>query len=322
MNEAVRIRHSDSREELREWATKGRLFALVDPFFDFPDAIEKRHLEVRDTDPVFFESIAWERVTYEPPYLAVIDAAHLDWLLNSLSTERWGLFLVAEASVDELAQHFQKFVIARGPDQNPYFLRFHDAAVLEVLLRTWNPREKGIFFGPTLMFGLPDLDTMDVQLERNSFGLREWRAPLPEECLIELRESQLQACGEAIDRDLVKVIYWHLRNHHAKSVQFVSRRVLEERIQFAIAKARRYALGTIADLAGFTALMFELAPNFDQHPSFKRVLVDESIPAETKMRRLSQVITDAEWEEVVRLYDRSYWPSVLKKPTRRRTGLR
>jgi len=306
----------NDRMNLEIWATRGHLFALMDPFFELPVPMERARLETRDTDPVFYEVIAWDQVTYEPPYVAKITPEALRWILNSLSTERWGIFVVAEGNDPRaLARHFQKFVIARGPDANPYFLRFHDASVLEVLLQTWEPKEMSVFFGPSLFFGLPDLDTMEVRLRANPHRQPSSlaQAPPPEDCLLQLRDPQLRMCGEAIDRDLVKVIYWHLRNHHARAVQFLDKNVLENRIQFAIAKARRYALGTVSDLAGFTALMFELAPNFDDHPSFRSVLLDPTVPPEAKLRRLSQTITDREWKEAMSLYDRAFWQNVVKK---------
>lgn len=312
MNEAILLNAEDDRLKLERWAQAGHLYGLIDPFFELPLALERRRLETRDTDPVFYEVIAWDQVTYEPPYLVKVTPEALEWLLHSLSTERWGIFVVADVGLDALANHFQKFVIAKGPDANPYFLRFHDASVLEVLLATWEAREKNIFYGPTQAFGLPDLDTMRVKLLEHPFGPRLKSLPQPEDCLIQLQQSQLNACSDAIDRDLIKVIYWHLRNHHSKCVQFIEKSALEKRIQIAIRKARQYSLGAISDLAGFTALMFELSPNFDEHPSFHRILADPSIPAEVKMRRLSQVITDREWEEAMRLYDRGFWPSVLK----------
>ena len=298
---------------LAERAADGRLYALVDPFFELPPGVRSRDLETRDTDPAFYDAIAWEQVTYEPPRLAKVDPDALKWFLFSLSTERWGAFVVSSAEFETVARHFQKFVIARGPDQNPYFLRFHDASVLEVLLRTWTPRDREIFFGPADAFGLPDLDDMSVRIAVNpaAGGLRA--LPRPEECLLSLGRSQLEACGLAIDRDLVKVIGWHLRNHHAKSVQHLAKALLEERVEFAVGRARRYSLGTVSDLAGFTALMFELAPNFDEHPSFKRVLSDPTIPPETKIKRLSQAITDREWDEAQSQYDRAFWPTALKK---------
>lgn len=315
MNEAILARPNteDARLQLHEWARRNQLYVLMDPYFEFPHSVEKKVLETKDTDPVFYEVIAWDQVTYEPPYLAKIDSDTLEWLLNSLSTERWGVFIVSDASLETLVNHYQKFVIARGPDQNPYFLRFHDASVLEVLMNTWEPKEKAVFFGPAIAFGLPDLDTMDIAIEKNPFGARPRNLPLPEDCLIQLRHAQLRQCTDAIDRDLIKVIYWHLRNHHPKCVQFLDKPTLQSRVHHCITKARQYRLGTVSDLAGFAALMFELAPNFDQHPSFKKILSDSALPAEAKMRKLSQVITDREWDEALRLYDKGFWPTMLKR---------
>jgi hypothetical protein len=299
-----------ARQRLDQWVRAGELYALVDSFFEVPDAVEKIRLETKDTDPLFYDLIAWDKVTYEPPVLVKVNEPMLDWFLNSLSLERWGLFVASKSDLKTLATHFQKFVIARGPDSNPYFLRFHDAAVLEILLRTWDPKERATFFGPAHAIALPDLDSVEVSIEENLLRQKA-SLPRPEDCLVQLRESQLKLCAEAIDRDLVKVIYWHMRNHHSRPVQFLDREGLEARVQVAIERARRYGLGTISDLAGYAALMFELAPNFDQHPSFRRVLEDQTVPNETKMRRLSQVISDAEWNEAAASYDRDYWVKAL-----------
>jgi hypothetical protein len=316
MNEAVKLAPTLVREQIEGWLEKGQLYALVDPFFEIGVAVERARLETRDTDPLIYDVIAWDQVTYQPPYLVKVTREVLDWIQLSLATERWGVFVASTLSMEALAAHYQKFIIARGPDSNPYFLRFHDASVLDVLLQTWTAKEKSVFFSPAMALGLPDLDTLDVKIEVNPFrGFKESPAgaPAPEDCLLQLRDGQLKQCGEAIDRDLVKVIYWHLRNHHAKAVQFVDKARLHERIQFAINKGRRYGLATVADLAGFSALMFELAPNFDEHPSFRKVLVDGSVPAEGKMKRLSQVISDREWQEAAELYDREFWASSLNK---------
>jgi hypothetical protein len=192
-------------------------------------------------------------------------------------------------------------------------LRFHDAAVLEVLLRTWTEAESETFYGPADAFCLPNLDTMDVHLWKNPKSTRMRRAPRPEDCLLTLRDTQLSACAEAIDRDLVKIIYWHLRNYHARSVQHLGKHLLERRIQFSVLRARQYQLTSVSDLAGYTALMFELAPNFDEHPSFRKVLIDPGLAPDAKMKRLSQVITDREWDEALQRYDRNFWLAALKK---------
>ena len=306
--------NSATKEQLQEWVRAKKLYALVDPFFEIPNPGDVRALETKDTDPVFYEVIAWDKVTYEPPYLIPINLEILDWLLHTLSTERWGVFIVSQAPLQELANHFQKFVIAKGPDQNPYFLRFHDAAVLEVLLETWSEKERRTFAGPADYFCLPSLETMEVQLWRNPSPNTVRALPRPEDCLLTLQHSQLSACADAIDRDLVRIIYWHLRNYHSRVVQHLAKPLLQRRILFAIKRARGYQLSSVSDLAGYTALMFELAPNFDEHPSFRKVLGDPGLAPEIKMKRLSQVITDREWEEALKLYDRNFWTAVLKKP--------
>lgn len=313
MNTQLTLAYPTPKNQLLDWVQKGQLYALIDPFFDLPAGVQNQRLETRDTDPLFYDVIAWDQVTYEPPVLVKLNEGGLDWLLHALSTERWGVFLVSKQPLESLATHFQKFVIAKGPDQNPYFLRFHDASVLEVLLNTWTAKERQVFFGPVDAFGLPSLDTMDVHIVQNPDGRSVRKMPDPEDCLLTLAPEQLAACAEAIDRDLVKVIYWHLRNYHAKSVQHIEKPTLENRIVFGIQRARKYSLNTISDLAGYTALMFELAPNFDEHPSFRRVLQDPVLPPEAKMKRLSQVITDQEWDEAQMLYDREFWVAALKK---------
>lgn len=296
-----------SRERLTKLAMAGKLFALVDPFFESFSFEPSRKLELRDTDPLFFEMIAWEKVTYEPPRLVKVPLEGLSLVLDGLSTERWGIFVVSRYSLDEIADHLQKFVIARGPDENPYFLRFHDASVLGVLLETWNEDSIAKFFGPIDAFGLPDLETMEIKLFESPVGARSRRHVRPEACLLDLGRHQLDRCARAIEGDLVKVIYWHLRNHHAKAIQHLSRPQLEKRIDVTVARGRRYGLQTISDLAGFSALMFELAPNFDEHPSFQRILLDRDVLPELKLRRLSQQISERDWREALDRYDKAFW---------------
>ena len=319
---------AEVRERLAGWSAPDRagqsqLYALLDPFFDSYAFEPSVKLDLRDTDPQFFEMIAWERVTYEPPRLVRVPPEGLSTLMDGLSTERWGVFVVSRYGLKELSAHFSRFVIARGPDGSPYFLRFHDASVLGVLLSTWSPADRAKFFGPCDAFGLTDLAQVEVRLFDSPIGPRLRKSPEPEACLLDLSRQQLETCSQAIERDLIHVLHWHMRNHHAKVVQHIDREVLERRIQVAIHKARRYGFQTVSDLAGFSALMFELAPNFDEHPTFLKVLADRELPSEMKLRRLSQSISESDWREALERYDRTFWlknsvPSAAVR--RRRSG--
>jgi hypothetical protein len=337
-------KHKNTAEFLEQTATQGKLFALIDPFFDISLACPRRRLQIRDTDPFFYDMIAWEQVTYQPPQVLQLDLTSLRLVLHTLATERWGLLFVSDHNIDTVAAHFQKFVITKGPDGNPYFLRFHDASVLSVLLETWTQHERDIFSGPVKAFGLPEIDSSEIRIRSRDIPQQQRinlapqsivtglmaslallakapvKLPTPEDCLLQLRSEQLALCAQAIEQDLVKVICWHLRNFHSKAVQYIEREKLESRVRVAIAKGRLYRLSSLADLAGFAALMFELAPNFDEHPSFQAVLTDERFEQSSKMKRLSQVITDREWGEALKNYDREFWRAAQVNGSKRKAG--
>ncbi len=301
--------------KLSEFASQKRLFALVDPFFQIPFDLPKQHLDLKDTDTELFEMIAWDKVYYQPPLLVEVNSEALDWFNLSLSTERWGIFIVAPVSMLALGTHLQKFIITKGPEGSPYFLRFHDAAVLETLFTMWSDFEKNMFFGPIESIGLPSLDDLEVKFFSLSIKSEAHRLSTlrPEACLLHLSDEQLLRCRGAIEGDLVRLIYWHLRSYHSRVVQFIDKEVLCERIGQGIERARSYHLASISDLAGFVALMFELSPSFDEHPSFAKIFSDPGLLPEVKMRKLSQSITDREWQEASRLYAKSVWLSFKRK---------
>jgi hypothetical protein len=301
--------------ELTELARNQKLFALIDPFFQVPFEVQKQNLDIKDTDTELFEMIAWDKVFYQPPQLIEVNPEVLRWLNDSLATERWGIFIVASVTISQLSTHLQKFVITKGPEGSPYFLRFHDAAVLETLLGVWTAHERNMFFGPIQSIGLPNLDDLQVKFvdAEKSSAANLISVQNPENCVLHLSEEQLKMCREAIENDLIKLIYWHLRSYHSKVVQYIDKSVLMGRIAHGLIRARHYQLATISDLAGFVALMFELAPNFDHHPSFAAVLSDANLLPEQKMRRLSQVITDREWQEALKLHSQDVWPQFKKR---------
>lgn len=295
-----------AREQLQKAAAEGQLFALLDPTSKVPLELEAAPLQFRDTDPIFFEMIAWEKVRFRSPMLVQVDAKTFSSLAESLPLERWGFFVISSFDLWALAEHFQKFVIARGPDKNPYFLRFHDPSVIEVLLRTWCDEERRVFLSPIEGIGMPNLENLDLQIW-SSPSFDEAQMPAPEDCLLSISENQLLECAVAIERDLVKVVYWHLRGSHAKSIQFLNLETLHNRIAIGLDRARRYNLVSVSDMVGFVSLMFEVAPNFDDHPEVRLALQDPAAPPMAKMQYLSSRIPESVWQEVVQNTDRNFW---------------
>ncbi len=312
------MRQSIQGRELAHFARQGQLFVLVESHLKLKCSGKVIRLNPKDTDPEFYDMIAWSEVHYRPPYLAQIDEAEADRILTQWNMDRWGLFLVSNQSAEQLALHLQKFVIARGPDSDPYFFKFQDPAVLEVFLSTWNMNELRVFFGP--------LDSI-ITTALDSFQMERWQLqkdasvplPEPEECLITLREEQLKRCYRRIEEDLVRIIGWHLRSEHGYLVQHLNQETLNMRVGFGIQKGRQYHLDTVADLAGFVGLMFEVSPNFDQHPRIQRILMSARIPPHEKLGYLVREVTEREWEEASRLFDGKNWPRI-RRPAKKKAS--
>jgi hypothetical protein len=53
--------------------------------------------------------------------------------------------------------------------------------------------------------------------------------------------------------------------------------------------------------------MFEIAPNFDEHPAIQRVLGDKLIPADKRFDLLFEIVPDEAWDGVEENYDADAW---------------
>lgn len=82
---------------------------------------------------------------------------------------------------------------------------------------------------------------------------------------------------------------------------------LREMVVNALARARSHRFTSDEDLMAFVALMFEIAPNFDEQPAIKRSLADPTIPATERLDALFVPELDNAWEEAATNYDYRAW---------------
>lgn len=305
------LQQSRSLEELAQLASEGRLLALVDGQFGPWEKKLAFPLNPKDTDPLLYEVIAWNDVKYKVPYVMALQPQDLNRFHKYLLTERWGIYLITEQPMQKIAQHFQKFVIARGPDMDPYFFKFQDAAVLEVFIHSWFEHEIQTFFGPVSEIGYTNLENLNVQFYR--LAQHEPYYPLPEDCLLTLRKEQLLACQNKIEEDLIYIVALHLKSHHPQLVEDLNDETLFSRVAFGLKKARSYQFENVRDMAAFVGLMFEVAPNFDQHPLIQGVLKDRTIPNTSKLMHLAQQMSETVWREAALLYAGPFWPQNYRK---------
>jgi len=83
--------------------------------------------------------------------------------------------------------------------------------------------------------------------------------------------------------------------------------ILSVMVRGGIARAREYGITWRSTLAGFVALMFISAPNFDDHPLLKRALLDNDTDPNSRLEKLIQDSTEQNWEAVRQAYDASAW---------------
>ncbi len=68
-------------------------------------------------------------------------------------------------------------------------------------------------------------------------------------------------------------------------------------VRCGISRAKKYGLTWQSSIAGFTSLMFAIGPDFDEHPAIRRELLDEAVPANSKVDNLSRVVAEPIWNE-------------------------
>lgn len=83
--------------------------------------------------------------------------------------------------------------------------------------------------------------------------------------------------------------------------------ILSDMVRGGIARAREYGVTWCSTLLAFVTTMFVSAPNFDDHPLLKRVLLDNDTDPNYRLDKLMQNSTEENWEAVRRAYDVAAW---------------
>lgn len=124
--------------------------------------------------------------------------------------------------------------------------------------------------------------------------------------MIHLRPEQLAAFQARYDIGLLDRIVQHVTTEHAEVVDGFPEPLVREMVGNGLARARRYGLTWESSLTGFVALMFTVAPNFDEQPAIHRVLMNARLRPDERFELL-QRIRDRHWRDAQHLYDERAW---------------
>lgn len=88
------------------------------------------------------------------PYLVLLEPGHpfTQLVLEQGWGQHWGIFVVSEAGIRELRQHFRRFLTVYDPEGKAMLFRYYDPRVLRTFLPTCNADELTKLFGPVKAF--------------------------------------------------------------------------------------------------------------------------------------------------------------------------
>jgi hypothetical protein len=122
--------------------------------------------------------------------------------------------------------------------------------------------------------------------------------------MLTIRSDQVAALAEA---PLVNRLIDHYHHNRCFPLRNLHRTVVADMVRVALRRARRYGIYDQRALAAFVALMFAVAPNFDQHPAVRAILRDSQSGADRAVLLLLARLSPDEWNDVRRSYDESAW---------------
>jgi hypothetical protein len=126
--------------------------------------------------------------------------------------------------------------------------------------------------------------------------------------MLTARDQQMVAFQAYVDRTVTAPrIKAGLRKRYPKRVKGLSDEKLTSMIVNGMARARRHGLTSLSAIFPFVELMFDVAPNFDEHPAAQACLRDESCEPNKRIALLNRRLTEAEWREAGDHYDWSAW---------------
>lgn len=94
---------------------------------------------------------------------------------------------------------------------------------------------------------------------------------------------------------------------YTSTVSELPRETLQSMVRSGIARARSYGMTWESTLVGFVSLMFSVAPNFDEHPLIRRVLLDENVPPDERIEVLWERVSEESWDAAGKTYDSNAW---------------
>ena len=125
--------------------------------------------------------------------------------------------------------------------------------------------------------------------------------------MLVIREEQIQQLIAPDEPSRVRLIRNVVREANPDRVANYSDQLLDSMIRTGILRAESRGFSLAEDLAGFVAVMFEIAPNFDMQSDIDTVFNDTSHPPTDRLKYLWERVPEGAWAEAEASYDLKIW---------------
>lgn len=140
-------------DDLRQLADEQRLYAVLDAC-DAP-AIQAKVGELGSSRALcLYRGEVAPEILEVAPYLVKLDEALLQWLVETVWREPWGIFVVTELEPEAVRKHLRKFLMVKDEAGESMYFRYYDPRVLPTFLSSCRRDELGNFFGPAGALGI------------------------------------------------------------------------------------------------------------------------------------------------------------------------
>jgi hypothetical protein len=145
---------------------------------------------------------------------------------------------------------------------------------------------------------------------------------------LNIRREQIDVMAAVSEVNFERAIARDLRSNYGDSIvrlpeggEFavtdLQEETLERLVRVGIEKARRFQLTRQSSIAGFVAMMFSSAPNFEANRLCEVLLSDEEKTPDERSDEIPNVLSEKNWDAIRNEYDPQAWilPEVPKPET-------
>jgi len=125
--------------------------------------------------------------------------------------------------------------------------------------------------------------------------------------MLVIRREQLEAFIAPDETALVNVVSRAVRQANSERVSGYDDKNLAAMVKIGIDRAHSRGLKFAEDIAAFVAIMFEVAPRFDEQAEINAALSDENLTPELNLEMLFARAVEPAWLDAEKKYEDSFW---------------